>query len=228
MKTAYDLSIVLRFLNVLRSQNNKAWFDAHRASYEEAKQNFEDFVDDLIVRVEQFDNLEGINAKDCTFRINRDVRFSKDKSPYKTAMGAHITPGGRHSGRLGYYLHLEPMNQSLIAGGMHMPEPAQLNQFRKAVAEDAAPFKKIVGAKEFVRSFGAVGGERLVTAPQGYARDHPEIELLRLKTVTVAHPVSDQEATTPNFAVQAAKLFRTMKPFLDYLNGVTQVQAWRG
>jgi uncharacterized protein (TIGR02453 family) len=220
MKPAHDLAVVLRFLNELRGHNNKAWFDAHRAAYEKAKQNFEDFVDDLIVRVEKFDNLEGISATDCTFRINRDVRFSRDKSPYKTAMGAHITPGGRHSGRLGYYLHLEPMNKSLIAGGLHMPEPAQLNQFRKAIAENAAPFKKIVGAKEFVRSFGAVGGDKLVTAPQGYARDHPEIELLRLKTVTVAHPVLDAEAAAPDFAAQTAKIFRTMKPFLDYLNGV--------
>ena len=223
MRPVYDLSIVSRFLSELHHQNNKAWFDAHRASYEDAKQNFEDFIDDLIMRVEKFDNLEGINAKDCSFRINRDVRFSKDKSPYKTAMGAHITPGGRHSGRLGYYLHLEPMNKSVIAGGLHMPEPAQLNQFRKAIAEDAAPFKKVIEAKEFVRSFGTVSGDRLVTAPQGYARDHPEIELLRLKRVTVTHPVSDAEVTKLDFAAQAAKLFRTMKPFLDYLNGVVRI-----
>ena len=106
-----------------------------------------------------------------------------------------------------------------------MPEPAQLNQFRKVIAEDATPFKKIVGTKEFKRSFGAVGGDKLVTAPQGYARDHPEIELLRLKTVTVAYPVSDAEAAAPDFAAQAAKLFRTMKPFLDYLNGVVRGKA---
>jgi uncharacterized protein (TIGR02453 family) len=162
----------------------------------------------------------GLAAKDCVMRIYRDVRFSKDKTPYRTSMAAGIAPGGRKTTRQGYYFHLEPHDQSMIAGGLYMPEPAQLARFRAAIDQDAGAFKAIVANKDFKHYFGSVGGERLKTVPQGYARDHPEIELLRLKQVVVSHAFTDEQVLSARFAAQANRVFVAMKPFLDYLNTI--------
>src|SRR5712692_5274430 len=166
MKTSIDLKPTLDFLSQLQKNNNKAWFDQHRAAYETARSGFEDFVDDLIRGVGTFEDLGDLSAKDCVFRINRDVRFSKDKSPYKTNVGASIAPGGRKSTRLGYYIHLGPHDESMIAGGLHMPMPDQLAKFRRAIDRDANAFKKLTAHKQFVQYFGTVSGGRLSTAPQ--------------------------------------------------------------
>jgi len=215
-----DLKPTFVFLNNLKQHNNKAWFDANRADYEVAKAGFENLVDQLIGEYGKTEDLGGITAKDCVMRIYRDVRFSKDKSPYKTNMSASITPGGKKSSSLGYHLHLQPQGESLIAGGLYMPTPEQLAKFRMAIDRDADTFKTIINAKGFKSYFGALEGEKVKSTPQGYARDHSEIELLRFKQVVVAHRLSDEMVLSPQFSAHAIKTFTAMKPFLDYLNTI--------
>ena len=222
MKSSVDMKPTLEFLGQLEQNNNKAWFDAHRAAYETARSAFEDFVDDLIRGVDKFDDLGDLSAKECIFRINRDVRFSKDKSPYKPNMGASLAPGGRKSARLGYYIHVAPHDESMIAGGLHTPMPPQLFRFRQAIDRDANAFKRITRSRAFAQYFGHVSGGRLATAPQGFPRDHPEIELLKLKEIVAVHHLADESVLSPDLAAHTLKVFKAMKPFLDYLNGVTQ------
>ena len=153
MTTTIDLKPIFVFLSSLKRHNNREWFEQNRAKYEAAKTQFEVLVDELILEYNGIEDLRGVTAKDCVMRIFRDVRFSKDKSPYRSSMGASIGPGGRRSTRMAYYLHLEPHNKSMIAGGLYMPEPAQLAAFRQAIDRDASQFKKIVNAKEFKKYF---------------------------------------------------------------------------
>ncbi len=221
MKTTINLAPILSFLDDLRKHNDKAWFDKNRPAYENARDAFERFIDTLIDELRSSDHLQDLSALDCIFRINRDIRFAKDKSPYKTNLGAMIAPGGRRSTREGYYISIEPQGNSLIAGGLYMPSPQQLAKFRQAIDRDASELMKIMRAKAFVEYFGTLEGERLKTAPQGYDRAHPEIKLLQLKQVTVVHHLSDQEVLTPDFPRQTLAMCRAMKPFLDYLNSLS-------
>ena len=213
-----DLKPVFDFLSGLKEHNNKPWFEEHRTDYERARERFEGFVDQLILEYGGLEDLRGITAKDCVMRIYRDTRFSKDKSPYKTNMSASIAPGGKKSSSLGYHLHIQPQNESLIAGGLYMPSPEQLARFRKVIDQDASPFKAIIKEKEFKKYFGSLEGEKVKTVPQGYSGEHPEIELLRFKQVVVVHRLSDETVLSPAFGTHTIKIFKAMKPFLDYLN----------
>ena len=220
MASTTDLKPVLDFLGQLAKNNDRPWFEAHRPAYEQAKASFEEFVDELILRLGAIEDMRGVTAKDCVMRIYRDIRFSKDKSPYKTAMSASIGPGGKKAYRFQYYLHLEPHDASMVAGGLHEPESAQLNRFRTAIARDSRKFKAVVADPAFKRYFGEVGGERLKTVPQGYSRDHPEIDLLRMKEVVAVHHLSDEEVASARIADHVVKACTAMKPFLDYLGTV--------
>ena len=222
MPPVSDLKPVLTFLSNLQKNNNRPWFEENRPAYERAKARFEALVDELILRLGAIEDMRGVTAKDCVMRIYRDVRFSKDKSPYKMNMAASIGPGGRKSYRFQYYFHLEPHNESMIAGGLHEPESAQINKFRAAISRDPRKFKAIVADKTFKRYFGEIRGEKLKTAPQGYDRDHPEIELLRLKEVVAVHNLSDADVLSPGFPAHVVKACAAMKPLLDYLSSVVQ------
>lgn len=215
-----NLKPTLEFLSKLKKNNNRVWFQENRAAFDQTQEAFSIFVDTLIHDLGRVDDLAGLSAKDCIFRIYRDVRFSKDKSPYKTNMGAEIGGGGRKSGRLGYYVHIAPHDQSMIAGGLYMPSGEQIAKFRQAIARDAKKFKKIINDKDFKKYFSTLEGEKLKTAPQGFARDHPEIELLKLKQVVVYHRLSDEQVLASNAAARAVTVFKAMKPFLDYLNSI--------
>jgi len=218
--TDIDLKPVLDFLRDLKGHNNKAWFEEHRAAYETARIHFENFVDQLISEYGGREDLGGITAKDSIMRIYRDTRFSKDKSPYKISMSATIAPGGKKSTSLGYHLHMQPNDETLIAGGLYMPTPEQLARFRRAIDQNAVPFKMVINDKEFKKYFGRLEGEKVKTVPQGYSRDHPEIELLRFKQVVVVHRLSDEMVLSPRFSTHVIKTFTAMKPFLDYLNTI--------
>ena len=215
-----NLQDTLDFLGKLQAHNNREWFENNRAAYDRAREAFEMFVDDLIRGAGRIQDLKGVAAKDCIFRIYRDVRFSRDKAPYKTNMAAMIAAGGRKSGREGYYVHLAPHDESMIAGGLYMPSGEQIAKFRQAIARDAAPFKKIIAAREFKKYFGTLAPEKLKVAPLGYARDHPEIELLKWKQVVVAHPLADEQVLAPDLVPYAVRVFKAMKPFLDYMNSI--------
>jgi uncharacterized protein (TIGR02453 family) len=220
MENSFNLEPVLNFLDDLSKHNNKAWFDQNRVDYENARELFEQFIDYLIDEFRASDGLQDLSAKDCISRIYRDLRFSKDKSPYKTNMWATIAPGGKKATRMGYHIALQPQRRSLIAGGMWEPSPEQLDKFRQAIAKDASGFKKVTRAKSFLDNFGKVEGERLKTAPQGYDRTHPEIELLQLKQIVVVHYYSDNQVLAHDFPGVVISSCRAMRPFLDYLNSI--------
>lgn len=222
MKNTPDLQPVLGLLRTLKTHNERAWFQAHKAEYVVAQKRFETYVAILIGELSRTEPLLGVSPKDCVFRIYRDVRFSKDKSPYKTYMGAYIAPGGRKSRRLGLYVHLEPGNRSLFGGGLHEADPKQIAAWRAAIDKNPAPFLKIAGAKDFKKMFGTVDGERLKTAPRGYGKDHPRLDLIQLKSVVVTRTLTDAEVLSPRFVAESLRTFQVMRPFLRYLEGITK------
>jgi uncharacterized protein (TIGR02453 family) len=218
--TTFDFRSTLSFLDDLSQNNYKAWFDSHRPDYEIARDTFLSFLDHLIDELRESERLQGLSARECVMRINRDIRFTKDKSPYNTSLSAMVAHGGRKSGWQGYYISIGPRDRSLIAGGLYLPTPEQLSGFRRAVDQGAAELKQIIQAPAFVEQFGGIEGERLKTAPSGYAREHPEIDLLRLKQVTAVRRYSDNAVLAPDFPGQALKACRAMKQFLDYINSL--------
>ena len=222
MPPKFNFLPILNFLDNLDQNNAKAWFDANRTEYENAREIFNKFVDYLIDELRTSDNLQGLSAKECVTRIYRDIRFSRDKSPYHVNFSAIIGPGGKKSPDHSYYVSIQPHDQTLIAGGLYMPTTQQLERFRQAVDRHAAALKRITGEPAFVEQFGKIEGERLKTAPKGYDRAHPEIELLQLKQVTVLHHVSDQAVLAGDFPEKVVVACRAMKPFLNYLDEIMQ------
>jgi len=215
------LQPVLDFVQALKRNNRREWFEDHRAQFEEARSRFEAYVAALIAELSRTESLGALTPRDCIFRMNRDLRFARDKTPYKPYMSAYIAPGGRKSRRLGYYVHIEAGDHSMLAGGLHEPEPKQLAAWRAAIDRDPRPFRKIEAAGDFRRYFGKVRGDSLKTAPRGYSKDHPDLDLLRLKRVTVWRELSDTQVASPRFAHETLKTFKSMKPFLVYLQGLT-------
>jgi uncharacterized protein (TIGR02453 family) len=220
MEVIGERRLILDFLGGLAANNNREWFEAERPTYERARSSFQALVGELIDRFEEVDDLGGVSVKECVFRINRDLRFSKDKTPYKTAMSALLGRGGRKSRGRSFYVHIEPAGQSMLAGGLWEPSPLELGKMRRALAEDARPLRKIIRAPEFIRCFGALEGESLKTAPQGYAMDHPEIELLRMKQYMVIHRLGDAMVCSKDLVPQSLKAFKAMMPFLLYVESV--------
>jgi uncharacterized protein (TIGR02453 family) len=222
MNNPYQFGTVLGFLDELSRNNNRAWFEQHRPDYQAARAAFERFVDAIIDEFRASDQLEGLSARECIARIFRDIRFSKDKTPYKTNLAALIAPGGWRGSAFGYYLSVAPNDQTFAAGGLHEPKPEQLERFRQAIDRDASAFKKAIQAHSFVASFGAVEGERLKTAPRGYDRAHPEIGLLQLKQIMAFHRFTDREVLAVDFREKVLDTCRAMRPFLDYLEEAMQ------
>lgn len=208
----------LDFLEKLKRNNNKEWFDKNRPVYETAKKDFQQFIETLLHSINSFDGLvKGLEAKSCIFRINRDIRFSNDKTPYKSNLAAGISPGGRKSFSPGYYIHLQP-GKSFLAGGMWMPPTPQLNAIRQEIDYNAAEFKKIIGHKDFKKYFGGLEEEdKLKTVPKGYSKDHPEIELLKFKSFIVVHDLKDTEVTAKNFITHCSTILKAMYPLNAFL-----------
>jgi uncharacterized protein (TIGR02453 family) len=207
-----------KFLKQLSKNNNKEWFDINRKTYEVCKVEFETFIKVLLDKSLVFDKqLAGLEAKKCLFRINKDVRFSKDKSPYKLNMGASINPGGKKSMIPGYYIHIEP-GKSFLAGGSYQPMPEMLAAIRQEIDYNSAEFKKIISAKDFKLYFKELSQEdKLKTAPKGYEKTHPDIALLQLKHFITVHPLSDEDVLNKNFPTYAAKVFKAMLPLNLFL-----------
>jgi uncharacterized protein (TIGR02453 family) len=213
-------SSTLKFLKDLSKNNNKTWFDANRKLYESAKTDFQTTVDKLIMGISKFDEPIGtLKAKDCVFRINRDVRFSKDKSPYKTNIAAYFNQGGKKSNGAGYYLHIEP-GKSFAAGGMWMPEPAVLAKIRQEIDYSFDEWKKILQNRNFQKNFteGVNGIETLSRPPKGYDENNPAIEYLKMKGFIVTHSFTDAELQDKNIVKEITKTFEAIKPLVDFLN----------
>jgi uncharacterized protein (TIGR02453 family) len=209
----------LDFLAGLRENNDRVWFDANRKQYEAAKKDVEQAVGQLLLGCAAFDtSLQGLEAKSMMFRIFKDVRFSKDKSPYKTNLGAWMNGGGKNSMNAGYYLHIEAGDRSFLAGGSYMPPANVLKSIREAIDYDHEGLLEVLKEKEFVKNFGELGGETLKTSPKGYEKDHPAIDLLKHKSFVVSHKVSDKELVRPDFAAKAALIYKSMYPLTVFLN----------
>lgn len=213
-----DFNKTLDFLIYLKENNNKEWFDINRKLYKDISAEFKIFAQELILGISSFDNkVINLNPKDCVFRINRDIRFSTDKSPYKTNFGAFIVPGGKKSGNAGYYFHIEP-NNCFIAGGIHMPAPDKLKLIRKNIYENFNDFKSIITEDNFVKNFKSISAERLINPPKGFPKDFEGIDFLKFKSFTVIKPIKETELNE-NILAKTFELFKTMKPFNDFLNG---------
>ncbi|MDN3659264.1 DUF2461 domain-containing protein [Ferruginibacter paludis] len=213
-------SATIRFLKDLQDNNNKPWFDAHRQVYENAKADLQKLVGQLIPAIAGFDEPIGtLQVKDCTFRINRDVRFSKNKSPYKNNMAAYFSRGGKKASVAGYYFHCEP-GKSYAAGGFYSPMPTELAKIRQEIDYNFNEWKKIIDNKTFKKYFpnGVDGIESLQRPPKGYDETNPAIHYLKMKHFIVSKPFTDAELQSKTLVKDVAKVFETMKPMLDFLN----------
>lgn len=218
-----QLDVTLKFLRQLAKNNNVEWFHAHRPEYDAARAAFELFVEELILQFKRYEDLGGVPPRDCMFRINRDVRFSADKSPYKIAMAAVVARGGRNSPRAGYYVHLEPGN-SAMGGGVYMPDAARLLKIRQAIDADANSLRAILIKPAFKKTFGGLDEwEKLKTAPKGFSADHPALDLLRHKHFTATVGLTDAEIVAPEFSKRVVQTFRTLQPLNDWLNSALGV-----
>jgi uncharacterized protein (TIGR02453 family) len=208
------------FLSALSKNNSKEWFDKHRSEYVSAKSNFEQFVQELISEISLFDPiLKGLEAKSCIFRINRDIRFSNDKSPYKTNMGAFIVKGGKQNGDkyAGYYFHIEP-GKSMLAGGAYMPPAQWLNAIRENINDYPDKFLGILNNPSFKKHFGQLEGEKLKKAPKGYDPDNKNIELLKHKSFLAMKEITDKQVISADYLNNTIEVFKAMKPLNDFLN----------
>lgn len=210
---------ILVFLNELKSNNNREWFDLNRERYQKIKILFEEKVNSLIGEISLFDPSIGLPAaKDSIFRIFRDVRFSKDKLPYKTNVGAFIANGGRKSPGAGYYLHIEP-GASMVGGGIYMPMPDVLKKVRQEIYFDAVGFKKLIEGKNFKKTFGALSDfDKLKRPPKDFDATFPDVDLLMYKSYTVMHPLSDDVVLSDKFSRKVAEACSTMTEFNRFLN----------
>ena len=213
-----ELKATLDFLSELDDHNDRQWFTAHRAEYDGARSVFEEFIDAVIDAVGEFEDLAGVTPDACMFRIYRDTRFSPDKRPYKSAMSGVIARGGRKPIGRSYYVHIQPGDQSFVAGGLHSPTSTELDAVRRAIAADAEPLRTMLAEADFVARFGALGGESLKSAPQGYAKDHPAIDLLRRKQFLVSTKYADKDVLADDLVERVASDCAAMQPFLTYLN----------
>jgi uncharacterized protein (TIGR02453 family) len=211
----------LKFLSALKKNNNKPWFDTHRSDYQQAKEDFTAFVASIIGKHSPADpSISEIKAKDCLFRINRDVRFSKDKSPYKTNMGASINRGGKKSFLAGYYFHLEP-GGSFVGGGIYMPPAPEMKKIRQEIDYNFTDFNKLLQSKKFKSLFGDLySGDdmKLTIPPKGYTKDNPAVEYLKLKSWFAMTKLSDADLTAKTLQKKTLDAFATIQPLIEFLN----------
>jgi len=210
----------IKFLKDLNKNNNKPWFEIHRKQYETAKEDFLSLVETLIKNIAAFDKPIGeLEAKQCTFRINRDVRFSKNKSPYKNNMAGYFNKAGKKGIGAGYYVHLQP-GQSFVAGGIWMPEPAVLTKIRQEIDYNFNEWKQILSNSVFKKDFssGLENNESLSRPPKGYDVTNPALKYIKMKSFVVSRSFTDADVLSKDFANEAAKTFKAMKPMIDFFN----------
>ncbi len=213
-----DFELILKFLQSLARNNNRDWFEKNKPTYLRAKGEFELFLVSFLAELAKFDtSVRSLDPRKLAFRIYRDVRFSKDKRPYKTNMGAGISPAGKLVQDPGYYIHIEP-GKSFIAGGMYMPDPSNLAKIRQEIDYNATKLNKILKAASFQKLYPSLDDfDKLKTAPKGYPKDHPQIELLKHKSFIVSHSFSDRDVKSKAFVKQVAASARVLKPLNDFL-----------
>ncbi|MEP7103584.1 MAG: DUF2461 domain-containing protein [Candidatus Dojkabacteria bacterium] len=206
-----------KFLKALSNNNNKEWFEAHKEEYLGLRKEFENLVRDVILGIGEFDNkIKLIEPKTAMFRINRDVRFSKDKSPYKTHFSAAISNRPKREGMPGYYFEINKDGQLFIGGGMWMPEPDKLKNIRDHIVQQPEALEDVVYDKEFADYFGDLNGESLIRVPRGYDETNPLIKYIKMKSFTVGKEYK-LSRTQENSADKILKVFKQMHPFIEWL-----------
>jgi uncharacterized protein (TIGR02453 family) len=214
-----DFDFILKFLQRVSRHNNREWFEKNKPDYLRAKGDFDEFVARMLTELTAFDDgLAGLNPKKLAFRIYRDVRFSKDKKPYKTNMGAGFSPGGKMDQEPGYYIHIEGGDKSFLAGGLYMPMPENLAKIRQEIDYNPEKLLKILKSPKFRKTFPALGDfDKLKKAPKGYPKDHPHVDLLRHRSFIVSHSFTDVQVKNKRFLKQVAETAKTVKVLNDFL-----------
>lgn len=215
---------ILPFLTELRDNNTREWFAENKARYDALRLSFNSFVEKLILGMQLIDNdLRGISVSDCTYRIYRDVRFSLDKSPYKTNIGAYLVRGGKKSNFAGYYIHFEPDN-CFVSGGLYMPEPSILKAVRTDLYENIEEFTPIMFNPEFVKTYGDLEREGVLTRPpKGFSADFEYIEWIKLKHYTVMSPFTKPYPKTEEELLKIVlHRFEILKPFNQHFNKIIE------
>lgn len=209
----------ITFMHELAANNNKPWFDDHKKDFASVKEDFEQLVAGVLAGLTDMEPaFRDTKAKDCIMRIYRDIRFSKDKTPYKTNLGAGFGMAGGKNVYGGYYLHIEPGGKSFAGGGIWQPEGPALKAIRQEIDYNFKEFSDIIGGKQFRKLFPKIDGDRLVKVPQGYTEDNAAIEYLKLKSFTVGAQIADEDLTKKTLTKKIVEAFATMKPFVDFLN----------
>ncbi|MFT4762221.1 MAG: hypothetical protein ACI9XO_002967 [Paraglaciecola sp.] len=214
------LPSIVKFLKKLQKNNNRLWFIEHKEEYTTEHAHFKTFTSTLFDKMSQYDNLESLKV----YRIYRDVRFSKNKTPYKSNFAGGMKRATKWL-RGGYYFHIQPGGASMIGGGFWGPNVADLKRIRQEIAVDAEPLRKILADPTFLKVFGNLEGTQLKTAPRDYPKDHPNIDLLRYKQFVVRRHFTDEEVLADDFLPKMIETFRAMRPFFDYMSDVLTTDA---
>lgn len=223
MKSAIIQPSTLEFLQQLSKNNNREWFANNKALYTEAYDNMTLFADALLMKMSTHDNIETLSGKKSLFRIYKDVRFSKEKVPYNTQWTGSFKRATKLL-RGGYYYNIEPGN-SFLAGGFWGPVPSDMKRIRDDIAYNTEAWEELLADKTFKTTFNKIQGAQLATAPRGYDKNHPAIELLRYKQFLLRHPFTDQEVTGKDFIPKANEVFKKMRPFLNLMSEVLTTNA---
>ena len=209
----------LQFLKNLSENNNREWFQAHKGKFHESRENVLQFTAQLIKNLSEIDSKipANVSPEDCVMRIYRDIRFSKDKTPYKTNFGITVSPNGKNFNGPGYYIHLEP-GKSFIGGGSWYPEAEQLKAIRQEIDYNSEEFSEIIDAEPFKRTFKTLDVEHsLKTVPKGYSADNEFIQYLKLKSFVTTKPLTDKEVTRKDFPDAVSQIFESLYPFIVFL-----------
>lgn len=206
------------FLKNLKNNNNKEWFHAHRKEYDIARSNFTSVMKDIAIKISEFDDSISPDTDVYQFRINRDIRFSKDKSPYKTNFAGFISPGGKNGAKAGYYLSIEPGN-NFLGGGVWMPPKDQLDQIRGYIVNHEDEFRDIIYAESVRDLFGGFdSNEQLKTVPRGYDKDHPAAELLKYKSFTLGTKITQSVLSSKDFVDKSMEYYKEIYTLVAFLN----------
>lgn len=216
MNKAIILPSNFEFLKLLKKNNDRDWFNARKERYLKELENLENFADALLIEMNKHDVIETPSGKKSLHRIYRDIRFSKDKTPYNIHWGGGFKRATKLR-RGSYYFHFSPGN-SFVAGGFWGPETSDLKRIREEFAYDVKPIRKILKSKAFVSTFGNLMGEQIKTTPKGFDPGHEAIDLLRYKQFLLKKSFTDKEVMAPDFLKKINETFRAMRPFLDYMS----------
>jgi uncharacterized protein (TIGR02453 family) len=211
------------FLTELSQNNNREWFNNHKEKYLEAHANIVAFADALLIEMNKHDHIETSSGKKSVFRIYKDARFSKNKTPYNTHWSGSFKRATKKL-RGGYYFRIEPGN-SFLAGGFWGPEPNDMKRIRQDIDANYTDWRNLLADKTLTDNFGKLIGAKVSSSPRGYAKDHPAIDLLRYKQFILKYPFTDEQVTSRDFLFNANDAFKKMRTFLDFMSDVLTTDA---